>query len=267
MDSPLLIRTSTTIEIQEQYPESSLTTTATETKTSPPTLISKILIRIAVVLAISVACIVANHAASNSFEVSVVNASANMPIIHQFDLMFVSNGKISQILYSSNKIIEQVLYPTSSFPKEPVNHVTIHLSGRNLTDTVKVHTGLKPGEVSVFLSPGFLSSENPVIALQTVLHRAMAHVRVHDGPEEVVHAMVNYLAMNTKSEATTIFDSTQSNNSSCWSAEFLSYCESRENGFVARLNRQLGNQSSLSLLGRSMCEAYNSSLNKRALLG
>jgi Peptidase of plants and bacteria len=254
MDSPLLIHPSTTIEIQEK-PETVPATATIETETSPPILTSQILIRLAVVLAIAATCIVANHAASNSFEVLVVNASANMPVNRRFHLMFVSNGKISQILYGSNKIIEQVLYPTSSFPRKPVDHVTIHLSGQNLTDTVAVHTRLKPGEYSVVLSPGFLSSGNPAIALRTMLHSAMARVRVHDGPEEVVSAMVNYLAAHTGSEATAIND-TQSD-SSCWSNGFLRYCESRENGFVARLNRQLGNRSGSGLLlNRNLCEAY-----------
>jgi hypothetical protein len=258
MDSPLLIHPSTTIEIQEK-PEIAAIATATKPETSPPFLIGQILVRIAVVFAIAAACIFANHATSNSFEISVVNAAANTAIGRRFHVMFVANGKISQILYSSNKIIEQVLYPNGSFPKKPINHITIHLSGQNLTDMVAVRTGLKPGEFSVILGHGFLSSENPVIAFRTVLNRAMARVRAWDGPEEVVSAMVEYLAMQATSETFGIIDARL--DGSCWSPGFLRYCESREHGFVARLNRQLRDRyAGLGLLKQSMCQAYKATL-------
>ncbi|KAF3339964.1 Peptidase of plants and bacteria [Carex littledalei] len=253
MDSPLLIHPSTTIEIQAK-PE-----IAAKPETSPPFLIGQILIRIALVFAIAAACIVANHTTSNSFEVSVVNAVANTPTGRRFHLMFVSNGKISQFLYSSNKIIEQVIYPTGSFPRKPINHITIHLSGQNLTDMVAVHTGFKPGEFSVVLGHGFLSSENPAIAFRIVLHRAMASVRVWDGPEEVVSAMVEYLAMQATLKTFGTIDARL--DGSCWSPGFLRYSESIENGFVARLNQQLRDRyTGLGLLNRSMCEAYKASL-------
>lgn len=122
---------------------------------------------------------------------------------------------------------------------------------------VTVRTSLKPGEFSVVLGHGFLSSANPAIALQTVLHRAMARVRVWDGPEEVVNAMVEYLGIQEASK--TFVDARLDD--SCWSPGFLRYCENRENGIVARLNRQLRDRyAGLSLLNRSMCEAYKASL-------
>ncbi|KAJ4787697.1 Plant basic secretory protein (BSP) family protein [Rhynchospora pubera] len=263
MDSPLLIPASTTIEIQEE-PETA-TTTAPTPNSSPPFFTRQILYRLAIVLAIGAACIVTKQLAVNSFEVSVINAAADTPIGRRFQLKFVSNGEISRILYRSNKIIEQVLYPTSSFPRKPINHITIQLSNQTLTDMVSVHNGIKAGEFLVILGPDFLSSSNPAIALRTVLHRAMACVRVWDGPEEVVSAMVQYLEMQATSETIDTVDVDSRLDGSCWSGGFLRYCESREKGFMARLNWQLTERSGLGLLNRSMCKAFKASLTAQQM--
>ncbi|KAJ3685033.1 hypothetical protein LUZ61_014197 [Rhynchospora tenuis] len=260
MDSPLLIPASTTIEIQEE-PEIAATTAPTSNSSSP-LFTRQILYRVAIVLAIAAACIMTKQLAANSFEVSVINSAADTPIGHRFQLKFVSNGEISRILYRSNKIIEQVLYPTGSFPKKPINHITIQLSNQTLTDTVAVRNG-KAGEFSIIIGPSILSSPNPSIALRTVLHRAMARVRVWDGPEEVVSAMVEYLEMQATSE--TIYTVNTQLDGSCWSGGFLRYCESREKGFMARLNWQLTDRSGLGLLNRSMCKAYKASLTTQQM--
>ncbi|KAJ3695357.1 hypothetical protein LUZ60_000734 [Juncus effusus] len=245
MEAPLLSHSS--IEIQE---------TSVPTISSSSSTTRHILIRLAAILVIASACIVATHLTSDSFEISIINSTHDNPIVARFNLMFVSNGKISEILYNQNQLIEQALYPNDSFPKKPLTHVSIHLLSHNTSTQLMVEPGVKTGEFSIMLNPNVISSENPHKALQTVLHRAMAHVRVWNGPKEVVSAIVEYLAVQVSSKEIT---TPTKSYTSCWSSRFLRFYERRVNGFVARLNKRNRDQYELSSY-TSLCEDYMASL-------
>ncbi|EHA8590937.1 hypothetical protein COCNU_scaffold028126G000010 [Cocos nucifera] len=239
MEEPLLhnpssstsTSTTTTDDMKETSSVSSLSSTAT------------IVIRLSTIIAAAAVSIWANYEASKGFEISIVKAATGSHAGRRFNLMFVSNGRAARIVHHASQLVERALYPNNLYPRKPVDRVTLRMASHNLTTTVSVTSGVGPADFIINLSPSLMLMPDTNPALAAAVQRGMARVWLWDGagtaPEPLLDAMVDYLAMiaGFASPTQVITNAvSQESNGTCWSGEFLRYCEGWRRGFIARLN-------------------------------
>ncbi|EHA8590757.1 hypothetical protein COCNU_scaffold023557G000010 [Cocos nucifera] len=223
----------------------------------------------------------ANLEASEGFDITILNAARPGTLAaRRFDLLFVSNGKASQILQNASDFVEHILYPNELYPRKPVRHVTLRLAGHNLSEVVVSDSddSQRPGDFVIHVSPSAMADANPGLAFGSAVQRAMARVWLWDGrgaaPKWLVNAMMEYLTLSAGFASDTV---PLQPGGSCWredeparTARFLKYCEERRSGFMARLNRAMRKHWSeimvdvaLGSPSRQLCSAYQSRIRQR----
>ena len=221
--------------MEAQAPLLPTTTVAAATRptTSPST--ANIIARVATVLLVACVSLFAHHEASKGFDIAVVNSAASRGTLagRRFDVFFVSNGRAARVLHYASRDVEQMLYPDESFPRRRVTRVTVQMAARNLTAQATVAAGVAPGEYVISLSPSLMSAADTAGAVTAAVRRAVARMWLWDGrgtaPAHILDSTVAYLAD----------DEAAPEDGRCISARFLRLLESRQSGFVARLNRAM----------------------------
>ncbi|XP_008784395.1 uncharacterized protein LOC103703347 [Phoenix dactylifera] len=263
-------------------PNPSTTTDSPTAESAPPTTLAGL----AFVFILAAMSLWANLEASEGFDITILNAAPPGTLAaRRFDLLFVSNGKASQILQNASEFVERILYPNELYPRKPVRSVTLRLAGHNLSEVVTVGHGddsQRPGDFVIVVSPTAMADPNPGLALGSAVQRAMARVWLWDGqgaaPKWLMDAMVEYLSLS----AGLVGDAVPLRpGGPCWgeeeepvgTARFLKYCEERRSGFIARLNRAMRKHWSEIMvdvaLGSSsqwLCSAYQSRIRQRGEL-
>jgi hypothetical protein len=210
-----------------------------------------IVLRIAAVLAVACASLLAQHEASKGFAVAVANdAPRGSAAARRFDLHLASNGRAERALLRASRAVERALFPDASFPRRQVRRVTVRMAARNLTAGGASATvrAAAPGEYVVSLSPGLVASSSAAVnddAVAAALRRAVARMWLWDGrgaaPVRVTEAMVDYLAAAAGDDeaAAPVSAAEDAHGCGTFSARLLRRLEARREGFVARLNRAM----------------------------
>ncbi|KAG6496699.1 hypothetical protein ZIOFF_044569 [Zingiber officinale] len=179
--------------------------------------------------------------ASKGVGISVISSAApSSAAARRFDLLFVSNGRAHRILHRASRFAEKALYPDDRFPRKPVDRIAMQLASVDLTSMASVRPGAASGEYVVLLSLAVMSAADADAAVSAAVHRSVARLWLWDeggAPGSLMEAMADYLAAEAGFRPSPNSTCGESGRCWCWSAEFVSYCEERELGFVARLNR------------------------------
>ncbi|XP_010916086.1 uncharacterized protein [Elaeis guineensis] len=259
-------------------PNSSTSTDSPTAESAPPNTLAGL----AFVLILAAMSLWANLEASEGFDITILNAARPGTVAaRRFDLLFVSNGKASQILQNASDFVEHILYPNELYPRKPVRRVTLRLAGHNLSEVVVSHgdDSQRPGDFVILVSPSAMADANPGMALGLAVQRAMARVWLWDGqgaaPKWLVDAMMEYLSLSAGFAGHAV---PLQRGGTCWgeeeepvgTARFLKYCEERRSGFIARLNRAMRKHwneimvdVALGSPSRQLCSAYQSRIRQR----
>ncbi|XP_074561317.1 uncharacterized protein LOC141817578 [Curcuma longa] len=209
---------------------------------STPTAIV-ILTRLTAIITFVALSLWANYEASKGVDISVFSSAApSSAAARRFDLLFVSNGRAHRIIHRASRFAEKALYPDDSFPCKPVDRISVQLACVDLTSIASVGPGAASGEYVVFLNPAVMSAADAEAAVSAAVHRAVARLWLWDeggAPGSLMEAMADYLVSAAGFRLSLNGTRGESGSGWCWSSEFVRYCEERELGFVARLNRGL----------------------------
>lgn len=212
-----------------------------------------ILVGLTIFLVVAAFSLLANYEAAKGFQIVVVNAALHTHAGRRFDLLFVSNDRATRLVVASSNLVQRILYPDDSFPRKPVDRVTLYMAGEDLDSTVAVRGGRSAGEFVVRMSPAVMEAADVKAAVAEAVQRGMARVWLWDGrgeaPRSLLDAMAEYVAMSSGMASPSIRPRNTSIspfNASCWEdddhvrlASFLNYCDAKHHGFVARLNRAM----------------------------
>ncbi|CAL9121083.1 unnamed protein product, partial [Musa acuminata var. zebrina] len=212
-----------------------------------------ILVGLTIFLVVAAFSLLANYEAAKGFQIVVVNAALHTHAGRRFDLLFVSNDRATRLVVASSNLVQRILYPDDSFPRKPVDRVTLYMAGEDLDSTVAVRGGRSAGEFVVRMSPAVMEAADVKAAVAEAVQRGMARVWLWDGrgeaPRSLLDAMAEYVAMSSGMASPSIRPrntSVSPLNASCWEdddhvrlASFLNYCDAKHHGFVARLNRAM----------------------------
>ncbi|RZR95581.1 hypothetical protein BHM03_00024441 [Ensete ventricosum] len=256
----------TSTAMEEPLLSSPTTTTSSSLATTPA-----VLIRVTAILTLVAISLWANHEASMSVDISVGNSADGSRAGRLFDLKFASNGRVHRIIHHASQFVEKVLYPDVRYPRKPINHITLRLASDDLPFLTSVSPGFGAGDYTIHLSPILMSAADANAALAAAVHRAVAKLWLWDGqrtaPEPLLEAAAEYLAMAAifGSRPNIAYAVALESNETCWSAEFLHYCEAKRTGFVAGLNRgmqerwtELTADEAFGSPVRKVCAAYRS---------
>ncbi|WOL02234.1 hypothetical protein Cni_G10953 [Canna indica] len=227
-----------------------------------------ILVALLLFLAVAAISLWANYEASKGFDIVVANAAPRTAAGSRFALLFVDNGRAARLVLAASGSVERALYPDDSFAKKPVQRVTLLLAGDDVGlireesaggAVVAVGPGRREGEFVVRLSPAVMAAADVRAAVAAAVRRGMARVWLRDGqgkaPRSVLDALAEYLATPADSAVlgrpNWAIAHLQGNasvilrpNGSCWedsndAASFFRYCDKKQQGFVARLNKAM----------------------------
>ncbi|XP_042437261.1 uncharacterized protein LOC122023262 [Zingiber officinale] len=169
------------------------------------------LIRLLLLVAVAAFSLWANYEASKGFQVTVLNNAAaaaaaasvsSSPPTRRFDLLFVANGRAADS-------VQRALYPDASFPRKPVERVTLSMAPAVAADqgdcvrevTVAVRRGRREGEFAVELRPRVMEAADVAEAVGGAVRRGVARVWLWDGqgraPKRVLAALEDYLATSS----------------------------------------------------------------------
>ncbi|CAL9099773.1 unnamed protein product [Musa textilis] len=118
MEHPLLANPPTTVPNSRPPPA----------KSSNP----NILVGLTIFLVVAAFSLLANYEAAKGFQIVVVNAALQTRAGRRFDLLFVSNGRATRLVVASSNLVQRILYPDDSFPRKPVDRVTLYMAGEDL---------------------------------------------------------------------------------------------------------------------------------------
>ncbi|MCL7023799.1 hypothetical protein MKW94_016624 [Papaver nudicaule] len=218
------------------------------------------IIRFLSIFFVAVISLWANHEASKTFEINIIGGNHDTAASRRFNLLYVSNDKISRIVLSTSEFAENILYPPpneSHVKKEIITRVTVKLGDQNSTNPVIVDHGNR-GEFVLLISPSLLLEEKGNVDKGVVMavQRGMARVWIYGDyggrgvPDSLVQGMEEYVVGNAVGFEYTAASLSVSNSGKkkklpdCWRdknptnvAHFLRYCEGVENGFIRRLNQ------------------------------
>lgn len=235
---PFFLNMSTPIDHEEP-----LIFTTSSYPSSPPSAATPtiILTRFTAIITFVTLSLWANYEASKGVDISVLSSAAPLSAAaRRFDLLFVSNGRAHRILQRASRFAEKALYPDDRFPRKPVDRIAVQLAGVDLASIALVGPGAASGEYVICLSPAVMSAADAGAAVSEAVHRAVARLWLWDeggAPGSLMEAVPDYLAAAAGFRPSPNSTCGESGSGWCWSAEFVRYCEERELGFVARLNR------------------------------
>ncbi|KAI3949920.1 hypothetical protein MKW92_046101 [Papaver armeniacum] len=234
----------------------------------------------------------ANYEASKGFEINIISENHEASAAsRRFNLLYVSNDKISRVVLNTSEFVENILYPPNeSHVKKTITRVTIRLADQNLSNPVVVNHQ-NEGEFELNISPSLLLHEekrNVDKEVVMAVQRGMARVWIwsygdYNGvPESLIQGMEEYVVANSVG-----FDYHPSLSNSgkkklpsdsentCWKdknpvnvAHFLRYCEGIKSGFIRRLNqgirdrwneKQTLDDALLGISSVKLCADYHSS--------
>ncbi|KAG6479910.1 uncharacterized protein LOC122019505 [Zingiber officinale] len=173
------------------------------------------LIRLLLLVAVAAFSLWANYEASKSFQVTVLNNNAaaasvsSSPPTRRFDLLFVANGRAARLVHRAADSVQRALYPDASFPRKPVERVTLSMEPVVAADhgdcvreeTVAVRRGRREGEFAVELRPRVMAAADVAEAVGGAVRRGVARVWLWDGqgraPKRVLAALEDYLATSS----------------------------------------------------------------------
>ncbi|KAG6477109.1 uncharacterized protein LOC122023260 [Zingiber officinale] len=174
------------------------------------------LVRLLLLVAVAAFSLWANYEASKGFQVTVLNAassvsssSSSSSSARRFDLLFVANGRAARLVHRAADSVQRALYPDASFPRKPVERVTLSMAPAVAADhgdcvreaTVAVRRGRREGEFAVELRPRVMEAADVAEAVGGAVRRGVARVWLWDGqgraPERVIAALEDYLATSS----------------------------------------------------------------------
>lgn len=219
---------------------------------------SGIVIRVLSIFFVGILSVWANIEASKGFDLTIVNEARHSLPGKRFDLFYVSNDRATRLLLNASNFVEHLLYDGDDhprqYPKKQVDHVTLLLAGRNLSERVAVYSssGKESGFV-IHLSPVVMEDANVNHAVVSAVQRGMARVWLFDGksraPPELLAGLVEYISMVAAGlgdvKSYSIAGEPPERGRHVWwvdkdpkvVAEFLRYWEEKDRGFIQRLNR------------------------------
>ncbi|KAF9587887.1 hypothetical protein IFM89_006141 [Coptis chinensis] len=194
----------------------------------------------------------ANYQASKGFEIVIINDVKDAKSGKKFHLLFVSNDKITQIVLSTSKIAETVLYPDDRKQKKPVTSVTIRLTNQTMAHQQVVVDTQGTYEYVLHISSSLMEEKNVEKAVVLAVQRGMTRVWLWNGeggtPDELIDGIVEFVNVvgghvgipDYRLKRLPVVDNM------CWKygdhmdmAHFLRYCETMKNGFIERLNQAM----------------------------
>ncbi|KAI3864466.1 hypothetical protein MKW98_022511 [Papaver atlanticum] len=203
----------------------------------------------------------ANYEASKGFEINIISENHETTASsRRFNLLYVSNDKISRVVLNTSEFVENILYPPNeSHVKKTITRVTVRLADQNLSNPVVVNHQ-NEGEFELNISPSLLLLEEKINMDKEIVmavQRGMARVWIwsygdyHGVPKSLIEGMEEYVVGNSvgfdyhpsllnSGEKKLPADSDKT----CWKdnnpvnvAHFLRYCEGIKSGFIRRLNQ------------------------------
>ncbi|XP_074566003.1 uncharacterized protein LOC141822452 [Curcuma longa] len=193
------------------------------------------LVRLLLLVAVAAFSLWANYEASKGFQVTVLNAaaaaasssSAFSSSARRFDLFFVANGRGARLVHRAGDSVQRALYPDASFPRKPVERVTLSMAPAVAADhggdcvareeTVAVRRGRREGEFAVELRPRVMEAADVAEAVGVAVRRGVARVWLWDGrgraPRRVLAALEDYLATSSADALRGVLASQSTNDS------------------------------------------------------
>ncbi|OVA01420.1 Uncharacterized protein family [Macleaya cordata] len=241
-----------------------------------------IIIRLVSVFFIALISIWANYEASKGFEITVINDTADTPAGRRFNLLFVSNDKITRIVLTTSEFAENILYPTESYAKKPITRVTVKLVGRNLTHPVVINS-ITEEDFELQINPSLMEERNVDKAIVSAVQRGMARIWIWngvygapdraliDGIEEYISIFAEFSGRPLSHSGNSATVELPGSDSMCWKdknpvavANFLNYCEGKKSGFIGRLNQAMRDNwnermvdDALGMPAQQLCSSYH----------
>ncbi|KAI3973339.1 hypothetical protein MKX01_020714 [Papaver californicum] len=257
--------------------------------------LKNISIRFLSVIFVAIISLWANYEASKGFEINIIseNHHDTTTASRRFNLLYVSNDKISRVVLNTSEFVENILYPPDeSHVKKTITRITVKLGDQNLTNPVVVNHQ-KRGEFELSISPSLLLLEekrNVDKGVVMAVQRGMARVWIwnygdYSGvPKSLIQGMEEYVVGNSigfEYHPSLLSNSGEkkklpdSDYKICWRdenpikvAHFLRYCEGIKSGFIRRLNqgirdrwdeKQTIDNALLGISSVKLCADYHSS--------
>ncbi|KAI3936492.1 hypothetical protein MKX01_028122 [Papaver californicum] len=256
--------------------------------------LKSISIRFLSVFFVAVISVWANYEASKGFEINIISENHDTTTAsRRFNLLYVSNDKISRVVLNTSEFVENILYPPNeSHVKKTITRVTVKLGDQNLTNPVVVNHQ-KRGEFELNISPSLLLQEekrNVDKGVVMAVQRGMARVWIwsygnYSGvPKSLIQGLEEYVVGNSVgfeyhpsilSNSGNKKNLPDSDHKTCWKdknpvnvAHFLRYCEGIKSGFIRRLNegirdrwdeKQTLDDALLGISSVKLCADYHSS--------
>lgn len=219
---------------------------------------SGIVIRVLSIFFVGILSVWANIEASKGFDLTIVNEARHTLPGKRFDLFYVSNDRATRLLLNASNFVEHLLYDGDDhprqYPKKQVDHVTLRLAGRNLSEPVAVYSSTSEESSFVInLSPLVMEDANVNHAVVSAVQRGMARVWLFDGktraPPELLAGLVEYISMVAAGlgdvKSYSIAGEPPERGRHVWwvdkdpkvVAESLRYGEEKDRGFIQRLNK------------------------------
>ncbi|KAK4275557.1 hypothetical protein QN277_018615 [Acacia crassicarpa] len=217
-----------------------------------------VIIRLAFVFSVAAISLWANHEASKTFDITLINDAADSPAGRRFTLSYISNDRATRIILNTSSFVEHFLYPDPhQYPKKHISHVTLRLASRNLTAASIVSAGTKVNDYVIDLTPSLLEEENYKEAVVSSILRAMVRVWLWGHgksgvPVKLIDGVVEYVAEIAG------FSREEISSAGDWSPEceddggrwwvdkdmrhvarLLQFCETKKEGFIGRLNQAM----------------------------
>ncbi|KAI3866139.1 hypothetical protein MKX03_008743 [Papaver bracteatum] len=229
--------------------------------TSDSDSLKSISIRFLSIFFVAIISLWANYEASKGFEINIISENHDASAAsRRFDLLYVSNDKISRVVLNTSEFVENILYPPDeSHVKKTITRVTVRLADQNLSNPVIVNHQ-NEGEFELNISPSLLFLEekrNVDKEVVMAVQRGMARVWIwsygdyHGVPESLIQGMEEYVVGNSVGfdHHPSLLNSGKKklpagSDETCWKdnnpvnvANFLRYCEGIKSGFIRRLNQ------------------------------
>lgn len=157
--------------------------------------------RVILLLLVSILSIWANHEASKTFQITLVNDTNDTPAARRFALNYVSNDRAARILLNTSSFVENLLYPHHNDTKKHVESVTLCLTRRNTTTVYAAGEGSSSYVIDI--SPALFEYDgknhhHEEVAVVGAVLRGMARVWLWNGgsraPIGLLDGMAEYIA-------------------------------------------------------------------------
>lgn len=262
-------------------PGTSAAATPTSPNQSPFLSNHAVAVRLLLVAFIGITSLWANHEASKGFAVTILNNAKGSPAGQRFDLFYVSNDEATRLVLNASNFVENLIYPSQTFPKKKVKSVHLTLSLRDLPSNVAVEHLDGGVDFVVYLSPSIFNDRNVNHAMSAAILRGMSRVWLWNGegyaPPSLLAGMVEHITASAgfveKKYSGGVVTTLMACDPMWWKdkdptevAIFLEYQERQQKGFIQRLNQGLKSrwqdrtvEDAVGVPGERQCDSFNSS--------